>query len=875
VATQYFCRSERRRRTVLEHASLNGIDYLEVLDLEAVPLGMPRQRTLLVYCLKALPDPAVDPADALGSNDVRILGGVRVTPVEVEWAARAAEAASLRSRGLIETDEARDFLLALPDPDHVLVVRTDAEGDFSTYRLCLVEGDLPHPDFAPLLAEVDFSFKVECPSEFDCAPREECPPEPKDAPPIDYLAKDYASFRQLMLDRLSVVMPDWKERNPPDVGIAVVEVLAYAADQLSYFQDAAATETYLGTARRRPSAYRHARLLDYPMHDGVNARVWVAVEVEPGVGGGPGDVLRREFPPGRTTRFLTRVPDRGTRVAPEDLDALVAEHGPQIFEPLFDLPLHHVHNEISFYTWGDRECCLPRGATRATVRGRRKLPNGTSETVGRLDALRPGDVLVFEEVLGTDTGHPADADPARRHAVRLTRVAMGEDPLGGRFLDPPTDDPVEVTEIEWAAEDALPFPLCLSTVIERDGEEVPIEGVSRARGNVVLADHGRTVPTERLATPTGERRYRPRLREPDVVQRVPLPAEEWDQPPGTEGWLSATAALRQDPRRALPAIRLLSAEGEDWHPERDLLGSDRFDPDFVVETESDGRAALRFGDGLFGRAPEAGVDLDAGYRVGRGPAADIGAGAIRHVVAAPGLGITAVTNPLPAAGGTAPERLEEVRQYAPQAFRTQERAVTEEDYAAVAERHPEVGRAVARRLWTGSWHTVFITVDRAGGRTVDREFEDELSEWVERFQLAGHDVEIEPPRFVPLDVALAVCVEPGHRRSAVLRALLETFGTRDLPDGRRGFFHPDALTFGQPVYLSRLIAEAMAVPGVRWVRIDPHRDPPGRFQRWGEKPRGEIAAGRIDVGRLEVAVLDNDPNAPENGRIEFSMEGGQ
>ena len=50
--------------------------------------------------------------------------------------------------------------------------------------------------------------------------------------------------------------------------VALVELLAYAGDQLSYYQDAVATEAYLGTARRRVSVRRHARLVDYPMHDG-------------------------------------------------------------------------------------------------------------------------------------------------------------------------------------------------------------------------------------------------------------------------------------------------------------------------------------------------------------------------------------------------------------------------------------------------------------------------------------------------------------------------------------------------------------------------------------------------------------------------------
>ena len=97
---------------------------------------------------------------------------------------------------------------------------------------------------------------------------------------INYLAKDYASFRQLILDRLALVMPDWKERHVPDIGIALVEVLAYVGDHLSYYQDAVATEAYLDTARKRISVRRHARLVDYPMHEGCNARAWVCVDTK-------------------------------------------------------------------------------------------------------------------------------------------------------------------------------------------------------------------------------------------------------------------------------------------------------------------------------------------------------------------------------------------------------------------------------------------------------------------------------------------------------------------------------------------------------------------------------------------------------------------
>nr|HRC76642.1 putative baseplate assembly protein [Kouleothrix sp.] len=100
------------------------------------------------------------------------------------------------------------------------------------------------------------------------------------APPhIDYLARDFAGFRQLLLDHLSVTVPGWQERAAADQGNALIDLLAYAADYLAYYQDAVATEMYLGTARLRRSVRRHAQLLDYHLHEGCNARLWARVRV--------------------------------------------------------------------------------------------------------------------------------------------------------------------------------------------------------------------------------------------------------------------------------------------------------------------------------------------------------------------------------------------------------------------------------------------------------------------------------------------------------------------------------------------------------------------------------------------------------------------
>jgi predicted phage baseplate assembly protein len=231
--------------------------------------------------------------------------------------------------------------------------------------------------------------------------------------------------------------------------------------------------------------------------------------------------------------------------------------------------------------------------------------------------------------------------------------------------------------------------------------------------------------------------------------------------------------------------------------------------------------------------------------------------------------IVAVTNPLPAAGGIDAQTIEEVRQNAPSAIRKQERAVTTDDYAEVSRRcDAGIQRAAATFRWTGSWRTVFLTVDRIGGARVDDLFEDGLRRCLERYRMAGHDVEVDGPRYVSLEVEMVVCVKRNYFSADVKAALLEVFSNRYLPDGRRGVFHPDNFTFGQPVYLSSLYAAAQAVQGIDSVELT-------KFQRQGIDSTEAIDAGQLSLERLEIARLDNDPNFPERGVFNLIMRGGQ
>jgi Baseplate J-like protein len=850
------CCVPQRLELVARAGTANGIEWVEVLDVGAPP-GVPRQQTLFVRLLL--------PAPTLSAASIVIDGGSRIADVGIVWAGMgdALPAAAEPAIAALVTEPAR-----------TLVIRTDSNGDFSRYRLRLVAGldtTAPPAGFDPVLAETRFSFKVECPTEFDCADALPCPPAPVAKPDIDYLVKDYPGFRRLMLDRLGLLAPGWTERSPADVGVTLVELLAYAADQLSYRQDVIANEAYLATARQRISVRRHARLVDYRLHEGSQARAFVHLRV-----------LGANVPLPRHTRLLTRSPGLQPELAPGPNEEAARRAGALVFETAHAVTLHDALNELAFHTWGDLGCSLPRGATRATLKT-------------HCPGLAAGDFLLLQELRSPTLFTLTDADRMHRHIVRLTRVTRSSDPAGRLFEPEPVNGPLDVTEVEWDSSDALPFPLCLG-VASRPGLVI-----SLARGNLVLADHGLSVagpagtgedlgtvrePTRRFArdpaaadcctpqpAPTLPLRYRPTLREQplshgyDLAALIGAPLQP-DQP---ERWWSAAALRKLAPRDAMPQVSGTgqTAAGTDtWLAQRDLLSSLADDRHFAVEVDDAQRARLRFGDDRNGRRPDDGTQFRAFYRVGNGSSGNVGAEAIAHIVTSASGMFEHVENPMPAFGGSDAEDIEAARRDAPQAFRTQERAVTAADYEAAAERKHDVQRAAASFRWTGSWHTVFVSADRRGGVAVDDRFEARLRAHLERFRMAGYDLEVNGPRPVPLDVALFVCVKAGHFRADVQRAVQRELSSALLSDGRRGVFHPDNFSFGEPVYASRIVAAAQAVAGVDSVKLEV-------FRRLVNPSPTSLAEGVIRVGRLEIAQLSNDPSFRERGRLVLRCGGGQ
>ena len=742
----YRCGSAQRREAVQKSRDINGIDHLEV----TVPASSSQAiRQMTLYFLKSLQTPlALENFKIVNRQDAPLVRITSIKPISTEKKA--------------EKINAVEITVAAP-------------GNLSIYTLRLRQPNSAEPptQIDPRLAEVDFTFRREQPAEL----KEAVTTTPTQAEPeINYLAKDYASFRRLMMDRLALLLPGGVEDQFADLQVALVELLAYTADRLSYYQDAVATEAYLGTARSRVSLRRHARLLGYKLHEGCNARVWMCCTVN------------WQQKVDSNWRFLTDGAE------------------PVVFEPCHTPTLYPQHNQIYFYNWGDDPYILPDGATRATLKQKDASLN-----------LKIGDLFCLE---AADEG----VDTHLCHIVRLT--AMRDKAEDGKALTDPISKQL-VVEIEWDAEDALPFDL----PVYKAGKNVAV-----ARGNVVLADHGRSLAGQSLASSL-------RLQEKSLTYAEPLPDDFTGKKKGA--FTSAAGLLRRNSRTALPQIKL-TGDNATWLPQYDLLASDGTKAVFVVETEHNGSARLRFGDGAFGRRPTSGVSFDVSYRRGNGRAGHVGAEMVCRVEA-PNVEGVIVRNPLPAVGGEDPELAEQVRLFAPQAFHTQQRAINSADYAARAQTFPGVQRAAALIRWTGSLYTVHLYIDRTGGRALNDDFKQRLLRHMDGYRLAGYDLEICDPTYVPISIVFTLEVKPGFSPNAVMAVLTQALSQQELTGERRGYFHPDNWTFGQPVYLSQFYSAALAVPGVAALHVQ-------KFQRDDRPGNTARDLGLIAMGPHEIVA---------------------
>jgi predicted phage baseplate assembly protein len=311
-------------------------------------------------------------------------------------------------------------------------------------------------------------------------------------------------------------------------------------------------------------------------------------------------------------------------------------------------------------------------------------------------------------------------------------------------------------------------------------------------------------------------------------------------------------------------------DGVLWTEQATLLESQAGDQVYRVEIDDAGQATVVFGDGVFGAAPPETSVVTATYRAGGGAAGNVGADTLVEPISASAMPwLISVTNPLAAAGGRDLESGDHARRTGPASFHQPLVAVTASDYEAAAkdftgsDGSAAIQRATAGFEWSGSWLTVRLAADPMNAEGISPALQQQLLQYLGSRRLAGYDLEVTGPQYVPIELEVQVSIVTGTQQGDVEQALLKTFSS---------FFNPNNFSFGDNLYVSRIYAAAMSVAGVASAEITLlarlHAAQPS------EDTAANLAQGFLAIGADEIVRLDNDPNFPQNGTLSLVATGG-
>jgi hypothetical protein len=844
--------SELRARS----EDFTGIEFVQVVD-------KCDQTTLRVYFL-------TDPRDL--RPPFEDIGDPQVTPEPLS----PADFRIYNPRGMAPDVE----VVLCPGPDGMhwdddlevgrryLEICVAEPGDFTEYRLRIDD-----PRIDRFFNDVQFSFKVGCEDRLDCAePIRECPPEALVDFPVDYLARDFVSFRNALLDFAAQRYPDWQLPIEADVGVMLLEAMAALGDELSYLQDRHNREAYLETATERRSLRKKARLLDHEIHDGRMASTLLELTVLPDV---------------------TSV-EAGSQVwAPiEGATPIRFELGEGMRDENFLVDALWNPGNFTVYLFDDGQECLEAGATELFVRNEPANPNGVLFDQNAANLWSAGRRLLLRD----SPADPSESD--RLHVVHIVEVQLEHDELFN----------IDVVRLRWEAEDAPPFAIPYNE-LQLSGNIVPATaGESRTArfrlGPLEDGDGEDVIPAVEREGPLFSRA------DPSLLLRRNLCEELEDESssrppiyllslPGTEESGLAFADPDEDLRRTEPEVRVFeidedSGNRDKWVFSRTLMSKGGDDSVFTLEDGTWRRIVgrwlggkeivhrdyaagagytVRFGDGEFGKLPAPGSLFEVEYRLGSGASANVPAGAVSALeipaeISPLAAQLDRVGNPFPVTNGVDPESAAEIKLLTPEAYKSETFfAVRPEDYGTQAEKLDFVQRAQGSFRWTGSWLSVLTAVDPVDAFELSPERRELVEALLHCRRQAGRDVIVKDPKFVNIDLVINLCVTrdafPAQVRVRVLEALFGKGGPRP----KAGFFDPDNFTFGTPLRRSAIEAAIVAVEGVEAVTgIE--------IRRHGVTEFHDFEALALEVADDELIRVENSALKPERGSVKLVLEGG-
>jgi uncharacterized phage protein gp47/JayE len=261
-----------------------------------------------------------------------------------------------------------------------------------------------------------------------------------------------------------------------------------------------------------------------------------------------------------------------------------------------------------------------------------------------------------------------------------------------------------------------------------------------------------------------------------------------------------------------------SIGSQEWVQVPYLIDSGADDQVYALATDQTGATTVSFGDNQNGTVPAVGLQIWATYRVGVGSVGNLQAGAVSTFVT-PITGVSfqlladgVTTTATAMTGGSDPETIEQIRANAPTVFQAQYRAVSPQDFTALALSVPGVlmANAVAQRSSAVTLYIMGPNYTGPGPALVQS-----ILSYFNGKTAAGCTLSVVPPYIVPIDVGsvgnpIQLVVQNSYIQASVLANVTAAI---------QALFTPPNVSFGQLINVSQIYGAVMAVPGVSYVVI--------------------------------------------------------
>jgi predicted phage baseplate assembly protein len=248
----------------------------------------------------------------------------------------------------------------------------------------------------------------------------------------------------------------------------------------------------------------------------------------------------------------------------------------------------------------------------------------------------------------------------------------------------------------------------------------------------------------------------------------------------------------------------VSVNGVRWQEVQSFYGQKPDAQVFVLREDDAGSTHVTFGDGVQGaRLPTGTNNVVATYRYGAGAQAP--APQTLTVVQTPTPGLKGFRNPAPPTGGADPDSPARLSSLAPASVLTFNRAVSLDDYQAIAAGAPGVTQVLAEYVFDPPAQRPLVTLWIAG----DSDALAQATEALAGITMPNQVLRIKAATEVLAKLTLTYVRDPRLGDTAVQAGL-----TTALLDPNHGVLGAKILGIGQTLYESQIAAACLAVPGV-------------------------------------------------------------